>query len=178
MKNNKKLALAAATFGIAALAMGGSTFAWFTVVNTANVALQGTIVGVDDRLEVGFRTETQIPDALADFGLIEEVSAPGYIYWAPNTVTANVMAQIITASGYNADNELTPITTGSFDSDLATALPSFFLRPEFSGNVTNADPLVEPVTGVTKSDYIGFTMIFKAVNESGVGVPSLDIHFD
>ena len=55
MKMKKQLAVALSTFGVAALALGGSTFAWFQVANTANLGLNGTTVAVGDNLQVGFK---------------------------------------------------------------------------------------------------------------------------
>ncbi len=179
MKNNKKLALAAATFGIAALAMGGSTFAWFTVVNTANVALQGTIVGVDDRLEVGFRTTNAIADP-ASLGLLPDTTGLAgvgeYVYWAPNSVTPTVMAAVIAADGHNSSNELSPITTGSYVAGVNEALGTFYSRPEFSANRTNA--ILPLVADASADDYIGFSIIFRALDEEDNAVAGLKILFD
>ncbi|HOJ45180.1 MAG TPA: hypothetical protein PK340_04050 [Bacilli bacterium] len=181
MKNKKKIALAAATFGIAALAMGGSTFAWFQVANTANVALEGTVVAVDDNLDIGFKTPVPVAGA-AGLGLIEDDDLTNdideFVYWAPQSVNAAIMDAVIAASGHTSGNELKPITSGSYEAD--DAILPFYARPEFDANRTNLHvPLNTPAT---KADYIGFTVMFRALTqeldpEDAVGVET-PIYFD
>ncbi|MFA5235472.1 MAG: hypothetical protein WC399_01260 [Bacilli bacterium] len=195
MKNNKRIAIAAATFGIAALAMGGSTFAWFQVANTANLALEGTVVGVDNNLDVGFKTTNPV-DGFAALGLDFDgelstvVASPldpeapvypdeyeDFVYWAPHSVNSGIMAAVIEASGFNSSNILNTITSGSFDRDAVVAeeiLP-LYLRPEFDANRTERYVAIDSVAPTTS--YVGFSILFRALDEELEGVETA-IYFD
>ena len=76
MKMKKQLAIALSTFGVAALALGGSTFAWFQVANTANLGLGGTTAAVGDNLQVGFRFSEA---AMGTDGFLASANAVGLV---------------------------------------------------------------------------------------------------
>ncbi len=181
MKNNKRIAIAAATFGIAALAMGGSTFAWFQVANTANLTLEGTVVGVDNNLDVGFRVPAEIVGA-DTLGLVRDDGtneSGDVVYWAPHSVNAGIMAAVIEASGFNSSNILNTITSGSFDRDAVVAeeiLP-LYLRPEFDADRLNADRYVAVDEVAPTTSYVGFSILFRALDEDLDGVETA-IYFD
>jgi hypothetical protein len=181
MKNNKRIAIAAATFGIAALAMGGSTFAWFQVANTANLTLEGTVVGVDNNLDVGFRVPTEITGATA-LGLVRDDGtneSGDVVYWAPHSVNAAIMAAVIDESGFNSSNILNTITSGSFDRDATVAeeiLP-LYLRPEFDADRLNTDRYVPVDSVAPQASYVGFSILFRALDEDLAGVQTA-IYFD
>ena len=104
-------------------AIGGtisSSLAWYAYAARASLMYSGTSVFDNGSLEIGVKSEIEIPDLVAE-GMDEEQINGSYYYFAPagEGLTSNYINLYLSARGY-ASNELAPLTSGEFKSGVAS----------------------------------------------------------
>ena len=100
------------------LSIGGavsSSLAWYAYASRAALMYSGTSVFDNGQLQIGVKSDIEIPD-LVTAGMIEEQVSGSYYYFAPagEGMSSEYMSTYLTARGY-ASNELIPVTSGQFD---------------------------------------------------------------
>ena len=92
-----------------------SSLAWYAYATRANLMYSGTSVYDNGQLQIGVKSEIEIP-SLITAGMSEEQKNGSYYYFAPagEGLTSDLMNIYLTARGY-ASNELVPVTTGEFN---------------------------------------------------------------
>ena len=100
------------------ISIGGAvsgTLAWYAYATRANLMYSGTSVFDNGQLEIGVKSEDQIPE-LVTAGMIEEQKNGSYYYFAPagEGLSSDYMNLYLNARGY-ASTELMPVTSGRFD---------------------------------------------------------------
>jgi len=184
MQIKHKLTLLVSSLAISAIGFGGSTFAWFQVLNKTTAGLTGTIVGAGDTLEVGFRlTQSLTQEAMDLYRLTEDTySTPGtgYVYWSNGSIDPATLNYVVTLEGFATDNLIKPVTTGSF---LAGQDLSFYQRPLGLSNSSTREIKLDTIA--SKTSYVRFTLLFRmaATSETSsvvisTGVPGYNISFD
>ena len=184
MQIKQKLTLLVSSLAISAIGFGGSTFAWFQVLNKANAGLTGTIIGAGDTLEVGFRlTQSLTQEAMDLYRLTEDTySTPGsgYVYWSNGAIEPDTVNYIVNLEGFASDNIIKPVTTGSY---LAGQDLTFYQRPLGLSNSTTREIPLDTIA--TKNSYVRFTLMFRMAtnNEDGsslvsIGSPGYNLFFD
>lgn len=191
MKMKKQLAIALSTFGVAALALGGSTFAWFQVANTANLGLGGTTAAVGDNLQVGFRFSEA---AMGTTGFVANANAVGLVQ---NTIDLDgtdgfevlvieaPFTNLIDAAAMAAENNVfwAPNNITSEVMEFVTSVEGYVnndILPVTSGSFDGATDVtlkstpiynsnrtdrIVPIDQVApRSSYVGFQMVFRVAS--------------
>ena len=100
-----------------------SSLAWYAYATRASLMYSGTSVYDNGQLQIGVKSEVQIPALLASKSNVTEEQRNGsYYYFAPagEGLTSDIMNVYLSARGY-ASNELVPVTTGEFDPSKAAS---------------------------------------------------------
>lgn len=161
---------AAIIFNISLAAIVCGTFAWYTYATRVglNKEYHGTTVGDIGSLQAGLISDVQIEDFL-EYGLAEDgrtlVDEGKYIYWCGETITARTINHVLAANGY-ATTEMTPVTTGTFDSDVYSP-NSFKLynNPSYLRNYNKN--FLTHIADTFKYSVIDFVFRFEDVNNIG-----------
>ena len=104
-------------------AIGGavsSSLAWYAYAARAQLMYSGTSVYDNGQLQIGLKSEIEIPD-LVTAGMDEEQKNGSYYYFAPagEGLTADFINTYLDFRGY-ASTELTPVTSGEFKKGIAS----------------------------------------------------------
>ena len=105
------------------VAIGGAvsnTLAWYAYATSAGFMYSGTSVFDNGSLQIGVKSEVEIPELVAE-GMSEEQVNGSYYYFAPagGGLTSNYLNTYLDARGY-ASNELVPVTSGEFKTGVAS----------------------------------------------------------
>ena len=150
------------------LSIGGavsSSLAWYAYASRAALMYSGTSVFDNGQLQIGVKSDIEIPD-LVTAGMIEEQVSGSYYYFAPagEGMSSEYMSTYLTARGY-ASNELIPVTSGQFDaSDDNHNIHSLLTPP----NSENPHPDVEHNSAST-TYYSQITFAFKVFTTNNQG---------
>ncbi len=118
-KISRRLLLSALTVVLTVIALGTTTFAWFTITNTANISSFETQITTDEGIEIALG---RIDETLTD---LEEtkfvVNSPAHLNWVTTLSSADVLEYIETEIAANFRFEHLTSTDGlsfnSFSSD-------------------------------------------------------------
>ena len=147
------------------LSIGGavsSSLAWYAYASNASLKYSGTSVFDNGQLQIGVKSEIEIPD-LVTAGMSEEHDNENnnspYYYFAPagEGLTSDLLNIYLNARGY-ASNELIPVTTGQYDEDLESGHSVFSLM----NSPTNDVPTPTHAQNAAKKlSYSKITFIFR-----------------
>ena len=150
------------------LSIGGavsSTLAWYSYASRAALMYSGTSVFDNGQLQIGVKSEIEIP-ALVTAGMEEEIVNSSYYYFAPagEGMSSEYMGTYLSARGY-ASNELLPVTSGQFDADDSNHNTHTLLTPPNSEVPNpNADH-----NRASKTNYSFITFAFKVFSSDSEG---------
>ena len=160
------------------LSIGGavsSTLAWYAYASRAALVYSGTSVFDNGQLQIGVRSEIEIPQLVTD-GMEEEIVNGSYYYFAPagEGLSSEYLQTYLKARNYAAV-ELYPVTSGQFDASDENHNTHVLLTPPTS---ENPHPNTTYNTASTSS-YSFFTFAFKvySTNNSGqkVFIPNCEL---
>ena len=151
------------------LSIGGavsSSLAWYAYASRAALMYSGTSVFDNGQLEIGVKSDIQIPD-LETAGMVEEVHGGSYYYFAPvgEGLSSAYLNTYLEARGY-ASNELLPVTSGQFDPADANHNTHALLMPP-SAEVPHP---TAASNRASISNYSKITFAFKAFYTDADGV--------
>ena len=118
-----------------------STLAWYTYAANASLKYSGTSVFDNGQLQIGVKSDVQIPDLVAA-EMDEEQHNGSYYYFARagEGLTSQLLNTYLSARDY-ASNELVPLTTGQYDPDPDSGYSAFGL-------------MIAPTTDVPKPNHV------------------------
>ncbi len=174
----------ATSFIVSALAVTAGTFAWFEVIDLTGATVSGSLRGVGDTLQVGFRFSDRLSEEernLYNFTPdTHNVPGDGYVYWTDTEIEAETFDFVYAREGYSTNHTVAPLTSGSFQPgdniDLFERSPLSYLTS------SRIRPIDQPAT---KEHYVGFSLLFRMAHVSqehpeddSQGVSGYHIFFD
>lgn len=143
-----------------------SSLAWYAYATRAALMYSGTSVFDNGQLQIGVRSEIEIPD-LVTAGMIEEQVNGSYYYFAPagEGLSPEYLQTYLTARNY-ASVELYPVTSGQFDASDDNYNNHALLTPPTSecphpNSINNA---------ADTSNYSNITFAFKVFTTNNEGL--------
>ena len=150
------------------LSIGGavsSTLAWYAYASRAALMYSGTSVFDNGQLQIGVRSEIEIPE-LVTAGMEKETVGSSYYYFAPagEGLSPEYLSTYLKARGY-ASTELLPVTSGQFDAaDANHNTHALLIPPNSEVPHPNATNNRAPI-----SNYSQITFAFKVFNSDNEG---------
>ena len=150
------------------LSIGGavsSTLAWYAYASRAALMYSGTSVFDNGQLQIGVKSEIEIPD-LVTAGMEEETVGNHYYYFAPagEGLSSEYLQTYLAARNY-AGVELHPVTSGQFDASNPLYNTHVLLTPP---NSEVPHPNATYNRASTK-DYSHITFAFKVFSSDNEG---------
>ena len=138
------------------------SLAWYAYASRASLMFSGTSVFDNGQLQVGVKSEIEIPE-LVTAGMSEEQINGSYYYFAPagEGLSSEFMNIYLENRGY-ASNELTPVTSGEFKQGVAQYYKADGdIKLKKSPNIENYCPNYEH-NAAENADYSHLTLVFRA----------------